>query len=292
MGYRVFPGIGGGLGLLSEYSVCPVGAPRVLGIEFVGHCKQLIGCSLILMGEIGGNDYNHALESGKSIAEVETYVPYVINAIISAVNELIELGARTLVIPGNLPIGCSATYLTMFYGSNKMKYDNSTGCITQLNKFAEYHNELLKTELNQIREDHPEVSIIYADYYNAAMQIFRYPNTYGIMVYSMALSVIHILYIYIIIFYNYLGFTNGALKACCGGGGPFNYNASISCGDPLSTTCAQPETYLNWDGLHLTEAAYKFIFKSLFEGSYATPQFKSLCPTLKLQLMGGLSSSI
>ncbi|KAJ0836664.1 putative sinapine esterase [Helianthus annuus] len=232
----------------------------------ISDCKQLIGCSLILMGEIGGNDYNHALESGKSIAEVETYVPYVINAIISAVNELIELGARTLVIPGNLPIGCSATYLTMFYGSNKMQYDNSTGCITQLNKFAEYHNELLKTELNQIREDHPEVNIIYADYYNAAMQFFHYPNTYG--------------------------FTNGALKACCGGGGPFNYNASISCGDPLSTTCAQPETYLNWDGLHLTEAAYKFIFKSLFEGSYTTPQFKSLCPTLKLQLMGGLSSSI
>ncbi|MFS7896734.1 putative sinapine esterase [Helianthus anomalus] len=131
------------------------------------------------MGEIGGNDYNHALESGISIAEVETYVPFVINAIISAVNELIELGARTLVIPGNLPIGCSATYLTMFYGSNKMQYDNSTGCITQLNKFAEYHNELLNTELNQIREDNPEVNIIYADYYNAAMQIFRYPNTYG-----------------------------------------------------------------------------------------------------------------
>ncbi|MFS7956652.1 hypothetical protein Hanom_Chr07g00657051 [Helianthus anomalus] len=35
-----FPGIGGGLGLLSEYSVCPVGAPRVLGIEFVGRSKK------------------------------------------------------------------------------------------------------------------------------------------------------------------------------------------------------------------------------------------------------------
>ncbi|KAJ0448536.1 putative sinapine esterase [Helianthus annuus] len=127
--------------------------------------KRLIGCSLILMGEIGGNDYNHALESGKSIDEVEGYVPFVIKAIISAINELIDLGAETLVIPGNLPIGCSATYLTMFYGSNKVKYDNATGCITQLNKFAEYHNEQLKMELNKIREVHPEVTIIYADYY-------------------------------------------------------------------------------------------------------------------------------
>ncbi|KAI7755906.1 hypothetical protein M8C21_013673, partial [Ambrosia artemisiifolia] len=78
------------------------------------------------------------------------------------------------------------------------------------------------------------------------------------------------------------GFTNGALKACCGGGGPFNYNSSVACSEPLSTSCAEPDTYFNWDGLHLTEAAYRFIFKSLFEGSYTTPQFKSLCPTSSL----------
>ncbi|MFS7929899.1 hypothetical protein Hanom_Chr04g00337841 [Helianthus anomalus] len=42
MGYQVFLGIGGGLGLLSEYSVCPVGAPKVLGIEFVSRSKKII----------------------------------------------------------------------------------------------------------------------------------------------------------------------------------------------------------------------------------------------------------
>ncbi|KAL8197904.1 hypothetical protein R6Q57_030095, partial [Mikania cordata] len=192
--------------------------------------KRLMRHSLILLGEIGGNDYNHALESGKSIDEVETYVPFVIKAIISALNELIDLGAKTLLIPGNLPIGCSATYLTIFYGSNEVQYDNATGCITQLNNFAKYHNELLKTELNNIREIHPEVNIIYADYYNAAMQAFLSPQNYG--------------------------FTNGALKACCGGEGPFNYNPLIACSDPLATSCAEPDAYFNWDGLHLTEAAY------------------------------------
>ncbi|MFS8025207.1 hypothetical protein Hanom_Chr16g01472241 [Helianthus anomalus] len=49
VGYRVFPGIGGGLGLLSEYSVCPVGAPRVLGIEFVGRSKKKKIGHLILL---------------------------------------------------------------------------------------------------------------------------------------------------------------------------------------------------------------------------------------------------
>ncbi|CAH1439153.1 unnamed protein product [Lactuca virosa] len=230
------------------------------------NCKQLIGQSLVLMGEIGGNDYNHALVAGKSIDEVETYVPFVINTIISAVNELIELGAQTLVIPGNLPIGCSAAYLTIFYGSDNIQYDNSTGCIITLNKFAEYHNELLQRKLQQIRVLHPEVNIIYADYYNAAMQFFRSPNKFG--------------------------FTNGALKACCGGGGPFNYNPSIDCADSSSTSCAQPDTYVNWDGLHLTEAAYKVIFKSIYEGSYTTPQFNTLCPISTLQWPGGLLSSI
>lgn len=232
----------------------------------VSDCKRLIGRSLVLMGEIGGNDYNHALAAGKSIDEVEPYVPLVIKAIVSAINELIELGAETLIVPGNLPIGCSAAYLTIFYDSDNVQYDNSTGCIIQLNKFAEYHNELLQRELTQIRELHPQVNIIYADYYNAAMQFFLSPNKYG--------------------------FTNGALKACCGGGGPFNYNPSIACADPSSNSCAQPDTYFNWDGLHLTEAAYRWIFKSLFEGSYTMPRFNSLCPMSKLQPVVQLSSSI
>ena len=92
--------------------------------------------------------------------------------------------------------------------------------------------------------------------------------------------------------WNNIGFTNGALKACCGGGGPFNYNPSIACADASSNSCAQPDTYFNWDGLHLTEAAYILIFKSLFEGSYTTPRFNSLCPISRLQPVGDLSSSI
>ncbi|KAL8228716.1 hypothetical protein R6Q57_013616 [Mikania cordata] len=157
-------------------------------------------------------------------------VTLVINTIISAINELIDLGAETFVVPGNLPIGCSAAYLTIYNGSDESEYNNTTGCLIRLNNFAKYHNELLQIALNQIREAHPEINIIYADYYNAAMLFFRSPDKYG--------------------------FTNGALKACCGGGGPYNYNPFVACADPSSTSCDQPETYANWDGLHLTEAAY------------------------------------
>lgn len=88
------------------------------------------------------------------------------------------MGARTLVVPGNLPIGCSSAYLTIC-GSEKEEYDSTTGCLIRLNEFAEYHNEMLQEKLNQIQELHPNVIIIYADYYNAAMQIYSSPNQYG-----------------------------------------------------------------------------------------------------------------
>nr|XP_043622292.1 GDSL esterase/lipase At1g28650-like [Erigeron canadensis] len=221
--------------------------------NIVSDGKNLLGSSLILMGEIGGNDYNHPIVAGKPYDELKSYVPLVIKTIVSAINDLIELGGKTFVVPGNLPIGCLPTYLAIYYGSNKVEYDNATGCIIELNKLSEYHNELLQIALNQLRDLHPNVDIIYGDYYNAAMQFYFSPLQYG--------------------------FTNGALRACCGGDGPYNYNPLVQCGDPSLKPCEHPETYVNWDGLHLTEAAYRVIYNSLFHGKYTTPHFSSLCPT-------------
>jgi len=38
------------------------------------------------MGEIGGNDFNSFLFEQDSIAEIKTYVPYVINVIASTIH--------------------------------------------------------------------------------------------------------------------------------------------------------------------------------------------------------------
>ncbi|KAK2984191.1 hypothetical protein RJ640_017304 [Escallonia rubra] len=214
-------------------------------------CREVLQSSLLLLGEIGGNDYNHPFFAGQSIEEIQQYVSPVIGTIASFIKELIELGAVTLMVPGNLPIGCSSSYLTLFKGSNKEEYDPETGCLTWLNKFAEYHNELLRNELNLIQQLNPHATIIYADYYNAAMQLYRSPKKFG--------------------------FTKGALSACCGGGGSYNYNPSVLCGIPPSTVSGEPSLYVNWDGLHLTEAAYRWIFRGLFEGPYTIPQINTLC---------------
>ena len=91
---------------------------------------------------------------------------------------LIAKGAQTLVVPGNFPIGCLPSFLTV-YNSEKEVYDPTTGCLVRLNEFAEHYNELLLTKLNRIRELHPNVNVIYADYYNAALQIYSSPNKFG-----------------------------------------------------------------------------------------------------------------
>ncbi|KAL1560314.1 acetylajmaline esterase [Salvia divinorum] len=151
-------------------------------------CKRFMEASLVIVGEIGGNDYNHALLlEGESMESVETFLPHVVSAITSTINELIKLGAVTLMVPGNFPIGCSATYLTQFKSSNQNNYHPKTGCIKWLNEFATHHNKLLQSELNRIQKENPTTKIIYADYYNAAMRFYRSPLEYAYRVVATGL---------------------------------------------------------------------------------------------------------
>ncbi|CAB4306597.1 unnamed protein product [Prunus armeniaca] len=214
-------------------------------------CKKSLSTSLILMGSIGCNDYNDGLLGGKSIELVRSYLPLVIEAIASTINELIELGAATILVPGNNPIGCLPTYLSKFESSDKSQYDPSTGCLKWLNEFAQYHNGQLQIELSRIRRLHPQVTIVYADYYNALLQLYQSPHQFG--------------------------FTGETSKACCGGGGPYNFNSSVQCGNAGATVCENPSQFINWDGMHSTEAAYRLMTKALLQGNYTFPRLASLC---------------
>lgn len=91
---------------------------------------------------------------------------------------LIEEGAVELVVPGNLPIGCSAVYLTLFQSPNREDYDRN-GCLKAFNDFAEYHNNQLKRSLNALRTKYPFAKIVYADYYGAAVRFFHAPKHHG-----------------------------------------------------------------------------------------------------------------
>ncbi|KAG8063287.1 hypothetical protein GUJ93_ZPchr0003g18343 [Zizania palustris] len=204
--------------------------------------KEIMSKSLFVLGEIGGNDYNHPFFQNRSFtAEIKPLVPKVVAKIESAIKVLVSLGAKTIVVPGNFPVGCIPMYLTMFENVTDAKEYDSFGCIKWLNDFSEYHNQQLNRMLHQIVHDYPTVTISYVDYYGATLHITRHPHLYG--------------------------FERGSvLRACCGDGGHYNSKSLFSCGLPSSSVCTDPSTYISWDGLHLTEAAYKLVAHHMLRG--------------------------
>ncbi|XP_073157111.1 GDSL esterase/lipase At1g28570-like [Henckelia pumila] len=215
--------------------------------------KRFLENSLVLLGEIGGNDYNLPLDFGIRPEQVRSLAPTIVRYIGSTLQELIQLGAKTILVPGNFPIGCFPGFLKMSNSDNykNSSYDPKTGCVNWLNELSRHHNELLQKELNRVQDLHPHVSIIYADYYNALLKIYLSPREFGI--------------------------GKGMLSACCGGGGPFNFNKSALCGFPLAKSCEDPSLYISWDGLHLTEVAYKFLAQAILGGCYTVPHLDAIC---------------
>nr|GLL40572.1 GDSL esterase/lipase At4g01130-like isoform X2 [Ipomoea trifida] len=71
-------------------------------------------------------------------------------------------------------------------------------------------------------------------------------------------------------------------KACCGyGGGDYNFNREVFCGNTnvvngqrvSAGACEDPYNYVSWDGFHLTDAANKVATQAIFSGSSFDPPF-------------------
>nr|CAD1844242.1 unnamed protein product [Ananas comosus var. bracteatus] len=213
-------------------------------------CKELFKNALFIVGEIGGDDIIYLAAYGVSLEEIkETYVPKIVKNISMAVEKLINEGVRTVVVPGDIPTGCTPAKLTLYASPNKTDYDPRTGCLENFNHLSKYRNTKLRVEVEGLRRKYSHVRIIYADYYTPVNQFATEPAHFG--------------------------FTNGAITACCGGGGPYNFNASAVCGLPNATACKDPSTYVSWDGVHLTEATNRYIATSWLYGPYAHPPILS-----------------
>nr|CAB3475769.1 unnamed protein product [Digitaria exilis] len=207
--------------------------------------------SLFVMGEFGGNDYVFLLAANKTVDQIiRTYVPAVVKAISGGVERLIKLGAKRIVVPGNLPTGCIPIMLTLYASPSKKDYDRN-GCLVKLNGLARYHNALLWREVRALRTKYPDTMIAYADYFKPVVKFLQKPTKFG-----------------------FDGRT--ALVACCGAGGKYNYNITAACGFPGATACKDPSRAVNWDGIHLTEAAYEDIADGWLRGTFAKPSILRL----------------
>ncbi|KAH7428320.1 hypothetical protein KP509_10G087000 [Ceratopteris richardii] len=210
--------------------------------------------------EIGGNDYIVALTSFLySPSYVATnFIPLVIAKIRNATEVLYANGARNLLYIGVTPLGCSPSLLSTFLLGAK----DSNGCLTDINTLSYNHGLSLLNLVNQLRLNYTDATFSFLDYYAAYTQVIGNSSSYG--------------------------FSN-TLQACCGAGPlfPYRYNPLLFC-NALSTTtldtlCANPNTFINWDGIHFTHKFNSVIFNlTVNAGSYLNPPnaFSTCMPSM------------
>ncbi|XP_078174276.1 GDSL esterase/lipase At1g28670-like [Carex rostrata] len=213
-------------------------------------CVKYFKKSLFIFGKFGDNDYLYMWLSGKTVDFVNSAVPLVVDTIRSALERLLKQGVTQLVVPGARPNGCMPLILTYFASTNRSDYD-SLGCLKVYNNIAIYHNALLRDAVKQLRVEFPQANISYSQSYEPIIDFVTNPYKYG--------------------------FTSGTpLRACCGRGEPYNYNLMAHCGQPGVTACQNPSSFINWDGLHLTEKSYDIIANGWLNGPYADPPILAL----------------
>lgn len=117
--------------------------------------------------------------------------------------QLLEYHPKTIIVPGNFPIGCIPGYLATFESENSKDYDKNK-CLKDFNNFAAYHNEFLEAALKDLQRSHPSTKILYADYYNAFLSIINKADKNGEVSFCTQFSLhIHV----------YLDFIRGYLYA-------------------------------------------------------------------------------
>ncbi|XP_059430536.1 esterase-like [Corylus avellana] len=198
--------------------------------------------------DIGQNDLSEGFFSNMTIEEVNASVPDIVNNFSINVKRIYDLGARSFWIHNTGPIGCLPYILTNFPSARRDNY----GCAKPYNDVARYFNYKLKEAIVQLRINLPLAAITYVDVYSAKYSLFREPNKYGFEL---------------------------PLVACCGYGGKYNYSSSVECGGTITVngsqifvgSCARPSVRVNWDGIHYTEAANKFVFNQISTGAFSDP---------------------
>ncbi|CAM6111574.1 unnamed protein product [Calypogeia fissa] len=184
----------------------------------------------------GSNDLFPPFEQGVPTSYInDTLVPRAVNATVFAINALYQRGARQFLIFGLYAGGCSTIVLTAL-GTRGPFTKDSMNCSADVNNVVQHFNTLLLSEIKSLRGSLLGASLAYFDYYDANIAILSNAETLG---FNATLT----------------------LTTCCGapGVGTLNYNPNLRCGQPDSNNCANPDQYINWDGIHFTEAFNRYI---------------------------------
>ncbi|XP_077212832.1 GDSL esterase/lipase At3g48460-like [Tasmannia lanceolata] len=170
--------------------------------------------ALFWVGLTGGIDYT--IIYGSSVVSTETLKEMAVANVIHLVQDLLAKGAKYMIVQG--PIG----------KAHKSVIDAP--------------NALLQQQLDQVRKQNPNATILFADFNRA----FTYNRMNA----------------------EKNGFQKPPMICCA--------NATHPCGMLGPTLCADPSKYMRWDGLHSTEALNAVFDNQFFHQGYTKPPFHSL----------------
>lgn len=209
---------------------------------FASDCKEAFDDALFWVGEIGVNDYAYAV--GSSIPD-DTIRKLGIASFTGVLQTLLERGAKYVVVQGLPLTGCLPLAMSLAAEDDR----DGIGCVKSVNNQSYIHNAVLQAKLQELRKQFPNAVITYADYWNAYRTVMKSPSQYGF---------------------------KELYSCCCGKGEPYNFDVFTTCGMANVSACANPSKYINWDGVHLTEAMYKVVTKMFLNGTFSHPPFSYL----------------
>ncbi|KAL5713956.1 hypothetical protein ACHQM5_015982 [Ranunculus cassubicifolius] len=206
--------------------------------------------SLFWIGEFGASDYIKAF--GKALlAPSQSLTEIAVDNVCTLLKNILDKGAKQVVVQGLPPSGCFPLELWLAPAQDR----DDKGCARTANSIIIAHNNLLQAKIEEIRKQYTQSTILYADYWGAYYEIISNPKKYGF---------------------------DEPFKACCGGGGGyFNFDVRYLCGTLLATQCPDPNKYISWDGIHLTDAMSGKMADLFFSGGFCKPSFDEFIRTCR-----------
>lgn len=203
----------------------------------------------LYMFDIGQNDLAGAFYH-KTFDQVVVLIPTIIDIFQDGIKRLYAEGARNFWIHNTGPLGCIAQVVSLF-GRDKSKLDEF-GCVIDHNQAAKLFNSQLHGLFKKLPQQYPDSRFTYVDIFSIKSDLILNHSKYGF---------------------------DHSILVCCGTGGPpLNYNDQVNCGSTgkssdgtiiTARACNDSSKYVNWDGIHYTEAANRFVALHILSGRYS-----------------------
>ncbi|CAK7356458.1 unnamed protein product [Dovyalis caffra] len=222
---------------LRYYKKVEKGLRRKLGSD---EAKMTISKAVYLFS-IGSNDYMSPFLTNSTVLKSYTnskYVEMVISNLTTVIKEIHKIGGRKFAFMNLPPLGCLPTIRIT-------RPDSNGSCLKEISLLATLHNKALSKLVFELEKQLKGFKHSLFDLNNFLQQRINHPSKFG--------------------------FKEG--KSACCGTGPFR--GVYSCGGKRVVKqfelCENPNGYVFWDSIHLTEKAYKQLADQMWSGEVGHP---------------------